>query len=123
MTKFVENVNEYMNEWKIKQSYLCTLTGIEKNKMSRILTGTQDVSGSDMEKIAKGLGKNVEYFLFDTFSVPKRPKYSPNKIECVVGNATQKQLEIGDKLITFLENIDEVLGAQIRFCNAVGDDE
>ena len=39
MTKFISNVNKYLSEMKIKQSYLSMVTGIDKNKMSRLLTG------------------------------------------------------------------------------------
>lgn len=52
MTKFISNVNKYLSEMKIKQSYLSMVTGIDKNKMSRLLTGSQEESGTDMEKIA-----------------------------------------------------------------------
>ena len=41
MTKFISNVNKYLSEMKIKQSYLSMVTGIDKNKMSRLLTGSQ----------------------------------------------------------------------------------
>ena len=60
MTKFISNVNKYLSEMKIKQSYLSMVTGIDKNKMSRLLTGSQEESGTDMEKIARGLGKSIE---------------------------------------------------------------
>ena len=59
MTKFISNVNKYLSEMKIKQTYLSMITGIDKNKMSRLLTGSQEESGTDMEKIASGLGKSV----------------------------------------------------------------
>lgn len=49
MTKFISNVNKYLSEMKIKQSYLSMVTGIDKNKMSRLLTGSQEESGTDME--------------------------------------------------------------------------
>ena len=62
MTKFISNVNQYLSEMKIKQSYLSMITGIDKNKISRLLTGVQDESGADMEKIAHALGKNIEFF-------------------------------------------------------------
>ena len=62
MTKFINNVNKYLSEMKIKQTYLSMITGIDKNKISRILTGAQEESGTDMEKIARGLGKTVEFF-------------------------------------------------------------
>ena len=62
MTKYIENVNTYLAQMKIKQTYISLKTGIATKKLSRILTGTQDVSGTDIEKIAKALGQKVEYF-------------------------------------------------------------
>ena len=66
MTKFINNLNKYLSEMKIKQNCLSMLTGIDKNKLSRLLTGVQDESGTDMEKIAQALGKDVEFFLKDS---------------------------------------------------------
>ena len=71
MTKFISNVNKYLSEMKIKQTYLSMITGIDKNKMSRLLTGSQEESGTDMEKIARGLGKNIEFFLADAINIPQ----------------------------------------------------
>ena len=58
MTKFISNVNKYLSEMKIKQSYLSMITGIDKNKMSRLLTGSQEESGTDMEKQQVAWEKN-----------------------------------------------------------------
>ena len=62
MTKFISNVNKYLSEMKIKQSYLSMVTGIDKNKMSRLLTGSQEESGTDMEKVHVDLGKVLDFF-------------------------------------------------------------
>ena len=34
MTKFINNLNKYLSEMKIKQNCLSMLTGIDKNKLS-----------------------------------------------------------------------------------------
>lgn len=115
MTKFVNNVNKYLSDMKIKQSYLSMITGIDKNKISRILTGTQEESGTDMEKIAHGLGKTVEFFLADTISIPQVGSLSMNKIAFYAGEPSEKQEEIANQLIELMENIDEVVSAKSRF--------
>lgn len=71
MTKYIENLNLYLDARKIKQTYLSMKTGIDAKKMSRILTGVQDITGTDMEKISAALGENTEYFLQDPFPVRK----------------------------------------------------
>ena len=53
--KAFDRLNEARME--IKQTYLSMITGIDKNKLSRLLTGSQGESGADMEIIAEALGK------------------------------------------------------------------
>ena len=115
MTKFINNVNKYLSEMKIKQTYLSMITGIDKNKISRILTGAQEESGTDMEKIARGLGKTVEFFLADTIYIPQMGTVSANKIVFYAGEPSEKQEQIANQLMELMENIDEVLSAKSRF--------
>lgn len=117
MTKYIENVNTYLSQMKIKQTYISMKTGIDVKKLSRILTGIQDISGIDMEKIAKALGKKVEFFLGDEFIVPQINTFKPEKIAFYVGSPTEEQEEIAEKLVELMENIDEILSAKGRFIN------
>lgn len=117
MTKYIENVNTYLSQMKIKQTYVSLKTGIDTKKLSRILTGTQDVSGTDMEKISRALGKKTEYFFADNFSVPQINEFLPEKIAFYAGNPTDKQDEIAGKLEKLMANIDEVMSAKYRFLN------
>lgn len=117
MTKFIKNLNIYLSEMKIKQTYLSRISGIDKNKLSRLLTGSQDESGKDMEMIAQALGKRVEFFLEDYFEVPQMGGFSMKKIAFYAGEPSKKQEYIASQLMEMMENIDEVLGAKTRFCN------
>ena len=117
MTKFISNVNKYLSEMKIKQTYLSLITGIDKNKMSRLLTGAQDESGTDMEKIAGGLGKNVEFFLSETMIIPQVDTSAINKIAFYAGEPSGKQEQIANQLMELMANIDEVMSAKSRFTN------
>lgn len=117
MIKFVENVNKYLSEMKIKQTYLSMMTGIDKNKMSRLLTGAQEISGKDMEIIARGLGKNIEFFLADMMDIPLLGKSVIHKIAFYAGAPTKKQEKTAEELMELIENIDEVLSAENRFKN------
>lgn len=121
MTTFINNVNQYLSEMKIKQSYLSMITGIDKNKISRLLTGVQDESGADMEKIAHALGKNIEFFLADSIEIPQINEFAPNKIAFYAGEPSKKQEQIANQLMELMENIDEVLSAKSRFENIAGD--
>ena len=88
MTKYIENVNAYLSQMKIKQTYVNLKTGIDTKKLSRILTGAQDINATDMEKIA-----------------------------FYAGDPTDKQDAIAEKLEKLMENIDEVMSAKRRFLN------
>ena len=68
-----------------------------------------------MEKIAHGLGKNIEYFLADSISVPQMGDFSMNKIAFYAGEPSHKQEQIANQLMELMENIDEVLSAKSRF--------
>lgn len=117
MTKFINNVNIYLSKMKIKQAYLSMITGIDKNKMSRLLTGAQEESGTDMEKIAQGLGKNIEFFLADTMIIPRADTSVANKIAFYAGEPSGEQQQIANQLMELMENIDEVMSAKSRFEN------
>lgn len=117
MTKYIDNVNAYLSQMKIKQTYVSLKSGIDKKKLSRILTGTQDVNATDMEKIASALGKKVEFFFNDSFSVPQIMDFEPEKISFYAGEPTEKQEKIANKLLQLMENIDEVMSAKDRFLN------
>ena len=117
MSKFINNVNKYLSEMKIKQTYLSMTSGIDKNKLSRLLTGVQEESGTDMEKIAQGLGKNIEFFLSDFVNVPQDKEPGNSKVAFYTGNPSQEQEQIAEKLVEFVESIDEILGSKIRFIN------
>ena len=117
ITKFISNVNKYLSEMKIKQSYLSMVTGIDKNKMSRLLTGSQEESGTDMEKIARGLGKSIGFFLKESMSISQVGSSSMNKIAFYAGEPSKKQEQIAKQLVELMENIDEVISANSRFEN------
>lgn len=117
MTQYIENVNAYLSQMKIKQTYISLKTGIDPKKLSRILTGAQDISATDMEKIADALGQKMEFFLSSTFCVSQMNDFVPEKIAFYAGDPTEKQNEIAEKLEKLMANIDEVMSAKYRFLN------
>lgn len=115
MTKYVENVNAYLSQMKIKQNYISKKSGIDTKKLSRILTGKQDATGNDMTAIAAALGKNVEFFWNECITVPDISSLMPERIAFYAGSPTDKQKYMANLLLSFMENIDEVLSAKSRF--------
>lgn len=65
----------------------------------RLLTGVQDESGADMEKIAQALGKDIEFFLKDSISIPEINHFTLNKIAFYAGEPSKKQERIANQLI------------------------
>lgn len=117
MTEYIENVNAYLSQMKIKQTYISLKTGIDQKKLSRILTGAQDISATDMERIANALGQKMEFFLSSDFCATGMHDYVPEKIAFYAGDPTEKQNEIAEKLEKLMANIDEVMSAKYRFLN------
>ena len=121
MSKYIENVNTYLSQKKIKQTFVSMKTGIETSKLSRILSGTQDVTSSDMELIATLLGKRVEYFLSENFQLENTQGNLKTEIAFYVGNPGVDQEKFAMKLIDLIENIDEILGAKGRLMMSTGE--
>lgn len=63
MNTYIDNVNEYLKGKGIKNSYVSLVTGWDKSKVSRILTGEVDIRLDDADQLAKALGKRMEFFL------------------------------------------------------------
>ena len=121
MTKYVENVNTYLTEMKIKQTFVSLKSGIDTKKLSRILTGVQDISGTDMEKIANALGQKMEFFLSEPFVMPKVDKFDSSSLVFYVGEPSKEQEKFAMQLMELIENADEVLSAKGRFMMAIGE--
>lgn len=115
MAGYIENVNAYLSGLKIKQTYLSMKSGIEVKKLSRILTGVQDITSTDMERIASALGKRPEFFFEDSFQIPDIKNFEAEKISFYAGSPTEKQEKIANELLCLMENIDEILSAKGRF--------
>jgi len=112
MSKFIDNVNKYLTAKKIKKAYISLKSGIEINKLSRILNHVQEPTVSDMEKIAYALGKKVEFFLGDNISISNNKIIESLDVAFYAGEPSSEQKEFALKLIDFLENVDAVLGVE-----------
>ena len=110
MPKYVENLKLYLDTREIKQSYLSMKTGIDAKKISEILKDEQDITATDMDKIAEALGENTEYFLREPFEVLKENTFCSDE-------PVKEQGKVVNTLVQLLENIDEVISAKGRFQN------
>lgn len=115
MVKFVQNVNDYLAQMKIKQTYVSMKTGINPSTLSRILNGSRKINASEMELIAKAVGKPIEFFLDGNGIRGISSNMAASKVFCYAGEPTKEQEKITLDLVALLENIDEVLGAKSRY--------
>ena len=119
MTKFIENVNIYITQMKIKQTYISIKSGINASTLSRILNNTREITFSEMEKISCALGKNIQFFIDEDFFVPQIPDFIQNDVSFYVGEPNEKQESFAMQLVDLLQNTDEVLSAKGRFLKII----
>lgn len=112
MTIFIKNINEYISFYKIKQTFISNQTGIEKNKLSRLLTGKQDITYKDMILISKALGKEVEYFTKEKLELKETQYKDTSSIAFYMGEPSESKIKFANKIFDFLEHIDAILGVQ-----------
>lgn len=121
MANYIDNVNSYIAKMKIKQTFISFKSGINTSTLSRILSGSREVSLSEIEKIAKALGKKIEFFWDENFSVSEIPANMSGEIVFYVGEPSKEQEKVAMQLLELLENVDEVLSAKWRFTEMIGE--
>lgn len=121
MVKFVDNVNEYIIEMKIKKSFISMKSGIDASKLSRILSKNQEINVSEMGKIANALGQKIEFFLSESFSVPKKEFLGTGEIVFYAGEPKQEQETFAKQILELIENADEILSAKDYFMKVSGE--
>ena len=114
MSIFIKNYRKYLSENDIKQSYICLVTDIEKNKLSRILNGSQNITEEDMNKMSKAVGKNISYFWREDF-IPEKIIIDYISISLCADKIDKEQLQTVDKIRSLLISADIVLGSEDRF--------
>jgi len=112
MVKFVDNVNKYISEMKIKKSFISLKSGIDPSKLSRILSKSQEINEGEMVKISNALGQKIEFFLVENFNVSKKEFAGTGEITFYAGEPKQEQEIFAKQLVELIENADEILSAK-----------
>lgn len=105
-------IKEYMNRQSISQAYVSIVTGIERTKLNRILNNKQDVSYDEAKLISGALGQTVGFFEGNN-TVPVYQS-SEKEITFYAGSPTDQQKEFARDMISFLETVDYIVGAEDR---------
>lgn len=111
MSKFVDNVNEYITSKKIKQSFVALKTGMNVNKISRILNQTQSATEKDMEAISMALGHSIDFFLSPNFKMNDLD-VDFEQVSFYSGNVKDINCAAVEDCISLLENIHSILGRE-----------
>lgn len=107
---FIQNLNEYIDHYGIKQSFIAKRVGIEKNKLSRILNSVQPVTYEDMHSISDALDKDIKYFLQEKLDL-STPDYKDSaSIAFYMGAVDENKEKLANQVFDLLEHIDAILG-------------
>lgn len=113
MNDYIKNLNLFLSQTKIKPPYISLKSGISEKEISRVLSGEQEANIDDMIKIAKALGKEVDFF-------NDKPQENVNyDFQDVIypEEMSEKQKQRIDKTLQILENVDLVMSSKERFVN------
>jgi len=112
---FIQNFNEYIDHYGIKQAFIVKRTGIEKNKLSRILNSVQPVTYEDMQSLSGALDKDIKYFLQEKLDL-STPDYKDSaSIAFYMGAVDENKEKLANQVFDLLEHIDAILGVRRNF--------
>ena len=105
MSKFIENVKNYLDVRNIRQTYVSLMTGWDKSRVSKVLNGTIELKESEAEFLAKALGHDMTYFLVG--SAEKYKEIENNeKLAFFAGTLEEEDKKIADKLVEMFRFYD-----------------
>lgn len=121
MVNFIDNVNEYITELKIKKRFISSKSGIDTSKLSRILSKNQEINANEMESIANALGQKIQFFLTENFSVSQKGFSGTGEIAFYGGEPKKEQENFAKQLLKLIENVDEILSAKDYYMMVSGE--
>lgn len=105
MSKFIENIKNYLEVRNIRQTYVSLMTGWEKSRVSKVLNGTIELKESEAEFLAEALGHDMTYFLAG--SVEKYREIEDNgQLAFFAGKLSEEDKRIADKLVEMFRFYD-----------------
>lgn len=112
MNTFINNLNLYLSERRIKQNYVSLMTGWSPSKVSRILSGKTDICDGDKQCIAEALGQSVNYFLQDAAEMQVKKKLN-NQLALFAGDLSKEDEDAALKLVDMFRFYDSIVNLQI----------
>lgn len=105
MSKFIENVKIYLDSRNIRQKYVALMTGWDRSKVSKVLSGIIDLKESEAEFLAKALGHDMVYFLSDSIEHFKESE-SNGQLVFFAGTLKDEDKKTADKLVEMFRFYD-----------------
>lgn len=112
MSKFIENVRNYLNVRNIRQTYVSLMTGWDKSRVSKVLNGTIELKESEAEFLAKALGHDMTYFLVSSVD-EYRENEDNGKLAFYAGTIEDDDKMIADKLVEMFRFYDALTMIEI----------
>lgn len=112
MSKFIENVNEYLKRRQIKNNYITLMTGWDKSKVSRILNSAVDLKLEEAELLADVLGHDLQFFLGDLKDM-EMEEYQDEQIALFAGNLTHEDRMVAESLIEMFRFYDALTSVSL----------
>lgn len=111
MNKFISNINEYLKSKGIKNSYVSLITGWDKSKVSRILSGEVDIKMDDADLLARALGKETGFFLRDEDVISDIN--TPQQFAFYAGHLEQKDKIVAKRLQEMFRFYDSLTDLEV----------
>lgn len=105
MSKFIENVKNYLEVRNIRQTYVSLMTGWDRSKVSKVLSETIELKESEAEFLAKALGHDMSYFF--SGSVEQYRELEANgQLAFFAGTLAAEDKKTADKLVEMFRFYD-----------------
>lgn len=112
MSKFIDNVNKYLKQQRIRNNYITLMTGWDKSKVSRILNGSVDLRLEEAETLAEALGHEFQFFLSD-IQTDSANMLLDGQIALFAGNLNSEDRKTAEKLIEMFRFYDALTSVSL----------
>ncbi|MBE5860016.1 MAG: helix-turn-helix transcriptional regulator [Butyrivibrio sp.] len=112
MNKYIDNINAFLGERKIKQKYVSLVTGWTASKVSRILSGESGISDADKNVLAEALGYDVEFFMGDPQNMKLEPS-SNSQLSFFAGSLSSEDMKVAESLVDMFRFYDSIVNLQL----------
>lgn len=112
MNIFIENLNEYLSEKKIKNAYISLMTGWDKSKVSRVLNGDVDIKMEDASTLATSLGKDISFFLGNIETIKKEAAASES-FAFYAGHLDKEDQKVAANLLDMFRYYDALVNLEL----------